>query len=1810
MLGVNPDDKRVPVPALPARPVAAVPAAPAAPAPVAASAPAPPPAPAEIPKGLGIEVAAATAQQEAAAAQAALAEAASAATPQEAAAAQERAKKEAEAAATDAAAATAGAAAQMAAAPADVKAELKSHESLKVISKSGFKPIPMPNNGWNFYSSILVAKEAIDTGREVDIPKEIKTLHKRSAEMAEQVSRAMTEEDKKLITVLITQEIPTPTNNELLLAKLKDIDASTEIDPALKDTVKQSLRFQYQPDSAVYKRDRSERAEPILTPDTYISLLQKPVDPSNLERGPMAWPDIQLIGPKIAEIVNASIYIYRTSKSDPTVYKLVSVFHREDSPHLFILYTTRNDFSVLGVKPGTDARAIGLVGQAMKGVKERSLRELANNIKGTGELVLTSDYDDAIKVAGERVQLIEDDGFNERADLLGAVSFRNRYFPGETDEEVINTAKHVFNMFFRKQAIKKTRAEISPAKDLLDSVVSLTSGKPQVGGAESAKEYIPPCSDDEREILLRGLRGRRITMYQQIQQQRSNPGDTVEIRRLLVRFQELEHLIKSLEYNEQRGNCQEYSKDGAPAGFSRMSTQQNDEIRSLLRQFSFLVLQAKNPINEYSARTNEATKLVGKLRKDPLTPQQMNTFLESWRKQAAKSNESIPSIIAEVLDTTDTQTGVLQTMVQDEIDKLYKDVVGMGRDEYKEVAAQTGGGLSAESMRNEFEALVTRLEQDEQIPRDRAYKLIRWFVDNTRKQWRELSDEAHKEDTLKASLTTKQEQIQGLSAKLLAAQESIKKIEDALAAEIDKNIDLTQKGANDAAAAKGDNDNLIVERDGLRTQIGQLQEELQASRLDLENNTKELDTVKGTLSSKGQEAVKATALTQQIQLKLDTLQKQFDEVSKERDSLKAERDRLAAQGVANAANIQDLQAKETAATEAAAAAAAKVKGLEAEIGTLKAGVDGGVAAGAEKDAKIRELDSLLAAAKAEEATTLAEKNDTFAKLTTARQEKGVLQKSVDDLNAQLALKATEVATAKQAAVAGAAAAAAQVADVTGKLNAAEATVNEKLKEIAANNDRLKHLTETITGLNTKLTEATRKAVAAAAAIEGGKASYAKLDAKSKAEAVKAKADLDKLTVEKGELQAELEKQKAFYDKEIAALKGIIENQKADIARLDGEVSTTTAKLVAAATDKEKITAQLSAVQRTADEEVKKFKETLDAKLTQLQDTVTDLNAQISNKGNKITELEEVLKTAKAQLEEQTKVAAQIPELQKQLDDGKIQLKNAMADLTAKQGAQGNFQAVVRELQTLATSVVAGKEYTLSPGIEAQAGDAFTAIFNSVKKLKATPVVSSTSQACFLSYFIVFFFKALFFTRSETQRRQEALKNINTATEDIMAKIKEVKLFPDGTDDKTIIAKIMEVIFSMLDASETLFINKETRTGKPASKDDIGLSVIKLKEDPATLKIFRHVFDVFRRKKLSSDMEFLEKSLVADLLIKQPRITFNKPMTFEVPPNPAPDLKDITTFPSMSFLPNGLDNVDKMGTSSDIITRFQVIDVPAGFKKKMVTVKSIIPPDRVADAQAEIKNALWVENLTYSGLFATFVVFGRKYMIAAKEDLLKNGCKIPAMIEDPQTIFASMEAEKSTVAAPAPPPPPPPAPVAPKPVTPAAVAEVLGTQSVVANAKKASNKVAMAIANAKKTANRIAAATPAVSQADINQKELIRRGWDKMDNRTAQSQLQGFYYDLYKQLTSGVKPEQRLLVLPLTTDKYMVEARSRSPSPVPSRSPSLSQMDINKKELIRRGWDKISLRDGITKFSGDYYRLFLILNGDTAPDPKLLALPLN
>jgi hypothetical protein len=352
-------------------------------------------------------------------------------------------------------------------------------------------------------------------------------------------------------------------------------------------------------------------------------------------------------------------------------------------------------------------------------------------------------------------------------------------------------------------------------------------------------------------------------------------------------------------------------------------------------------------------------------------------------------------------------------------------------------------------------------------------------------------------------------------------------------------------------------------------------------------------------------------------------------------------------------------------------------------------------------------------------------------------------------------------------------------------------------------------------------------------------------------------------------------------------------------------------------------------------------------------------------------------------------------------------KIALAE--TKQGAQQDMNSVLSELQNFAQSIVNQKEYAAPAGLTPQASDAFMQIFTSIKKLKTDAGPSSSNQACFLSYFIVFFFKALFFTKMDTARRQAILKKLETLADEILATVKVIKIFPPQTEDKSIIFKIMGVIFSLIDASETLFINKETRSGNPAQGTDIGLSVIKTVEDEIAKKIFEVIYDkvgsvIKADTAFSDDIHYIERALVANMLISQPKIYFNKPLSIKAPANATQDATDLLTYPNMTFMPTGLADIQQKGISS----RFQVIDVPSGFKKRQLMVKGIGGTQK--QWEDSLSFTMQDTTLQYSTLFAFFVVFGRKYLVAAKEDFAKYSCKIPALMENPASMLTSMSAE--------------------------------------------------------------------------------------------------------------------------------------------------------------------------------------------------------
>jgi DNA repair exonuclease SbcCD ATPase subunit len=1691
---------------------------------------------------------------------------------------------EADAAKAAAAAAKGKVAEATAQSPPAVKREFKTQSVVDTLPVSAFNRIKVPGNGWNLYNAVFIADKIEESGRVPDIKKEMPQMNDNAQRLATHTVQALEDADRTFIDIMMTRyRIPEETNNDMLKEKLKEIDA----DPALngddlKDNIKQSLRFQYQKDSAVYQKDRQGKDIP--DADTYMRLLSIPLDSSDLNKGPMASPDISLLLPKIAEAGQLSIYVYRPSRSQPEVYKLVSASRVEGAPIVKLLHISRYDISVLYEKERSDAKAMGLgkVARAIQAAKDKSLEQLADEIE-----VPEIPPQEYIVVGAERVALVE--GSEIAQEFVGMVPFAPNYFPGE-DEQTIAAARFVFNTFFTKK---------------------------------ERTDRIPPCDTEHFEFIQRGLINRLETMGKEIELQRGRDDDTLELRALIVKFQALEGLINDLEEKVINGACQEYGTDGRPGGFSKIISQQEEEIRSLLRQFAFVVLQAKNPVEKYSDRTEEAINIVEELRNDPLNADTMDTYLQNWNEQAKKSGSSLPQILIEVLERTDTQTGIIDRMAQDQIDELLKDVIGMGRQGFAQdqTTTQTGGGSSLE----DFESLITQIEQEDNMPKDKALKIIRWIIDSTRNQWDALRQLKQKTGTMAGDAVERAKEIEALTIKLADANDSMVKIQEQLKAKTEEAIKLEGAAGVGVATEAEIKAKSAVEKESLAMQIEDLKTKLETRTKEYDVIMIELANLRKSCTAGEATAAESAATVSTLNAKLAGLEKELALVKNEKDALKAENERLTAQTTLQASEILELQKSEAAATAAAAAATSKLAGLEgqvaelskssqgnaeseaaakAQITELTAQVEGleteikalqsgktdseqaaaeaaasiaklteqstslqeqikvleaaaaaAATAAAADAAKLKETEGLLAAARTEVAETTKDKEAIAAKLAAAITQQGVLQKKIDDLYTEWVAKNEELTQVKATAIADKQQAQKDAEVLKGKLTVAENTVNEQLHTIAAQGDSLAKMTEAIKGLEAKVIASTTKIAELEKTVAEDLVKYNTLDAAAMAAAVEAKAQLDKLTAEHEVTKAELAKQKLEYEAQVSALKETIASQTSEIAKLKESLATTTANLATAESEKAKLTTQLSALQRTYNEDIKKLGDSLRAKQLELQTKTTELTAQVNQGKQLLTDAQNKLSELTAQfaaqkviadqvpvlqtkLEEQKGLADQLPALQKELDEahvkldnmptdsvvaasavaaaesdlaalnaaqikakyptlfqGKIQKKSdtvgfwnnrdaamvaaatrvwyiqfegkdnphrtvisiqeipqatkhageftmvtkikgrdttytfkeatggptreqwiakyteleKVASATTKRGVQQDMNTILSELQDLAASIVNKKEYTVPAGLTPQAGEAFMQIFTSIKKLKADAAPSSSNQACFLSYFIVFFFKTLFFAKTDTVRRQNILKKLDILTNDVLSAVKTAGIFPPNTEDKTIIYKIMEVIFGLIDASETLFINKETRSGNPAQGTDIGLSVIKTAEDATAKKVLEVIYDKVGRTlkadtTFTDDINFIEKALVAGMLISQPKIYFNKPLPITTPANATQDAIDLITYPNMTFMPTGLADIQQKG----INTRFQVIDVPSGFKKRQLMVKGIGGTQK--QWEDSLSFTMQDTTLQYSTMFAFFVVFGRKYLVAAKEDFIKYSCKIPALMENPASMLTSMSAE--------------------------------------------------------------------------------------------------------------------------------------------------------------------------------------------------------
>jgi hypothetical protein len=305
-----------------------------------------------------------------------------------------------------------------------------------------------------------------------------------------------------------------------------------------------------------------------------------------------------------------------------------------------------------------------------KTVKKALSANLARQIKN---------LPDTIVIINERVQLNEE---NFTPVDGGNIGFSDKYFPNNI----------------------KSPSEIIKAKIIFAKVF-------KAGNGFNIDDPKPPCGEgDEYAILREGIENRLKSIRDEIKFNKPQEGQSVRVSGLEEQRAKLVKLLDDLDKNEGKP-CGEYNDPtDSTYGLNKVSSINNTQINRLIRNFSFLVLQALNPINGYERQMEiDPVDFINILDNSNLSPALMNKFLGEYQNQQYE----IPSILAGILSDTDTQKTALGVMVEQEKLKLLEEILAS-------VSLK-------ESLGDEFNTFKQRLGGDSS---EQIISVIRWIVEN------------------------------------------------------------------------------------------------------------------------------------------------------------------------------------------------------------------------------------------------------------------------------------------------------------------------------------------------------------------------------------------------------------------------------------------------------------------------------------------------------------------------------------------------------------------------------------------------------------------------------------------------------------------------------------------------------------------------------------------------------------------------------------------------------------------------------------------------------------------------------------------------------------------------------------------------------------------------------------------------------------------------------------------------------------------------------------------------------------------------
>jgi hypothetical protein len=436
-----------------------------------------------------------------------------------------------------------------------------------------------------------------------------------------------------------------------------------------------------------------------------------------------------------------------------------------------------------------------------------------------------------ITVAGEEVILDEDKVDPTRPQNFGRVSFKDKYMPGQTDEEIA-IAKDLFRVHFNK---KKGRGSgIDPA---LDS--GMTFG----------------ANEDCRLRIKNAIANRIETIAEEILQIRALRQGMISVD--IAKKMDTLEILKAIETRIDTGE----GAAAAPAGIQRPLSEQDQYDQALLRRFAALFLQRRGaePVEGWAANVGQIYNI---LEKDGWDNAQVRGSLTTWSEAGGR-----PPYLSSVIEAI-REAGPAAAQ------RLYDTFVG-----------DLSGGLPG-AVRDDFNTLISTLNGQNTSLIDKMQRVVNWLIGK-------LNDSAARIQTLDGEKAACATALKAAQDALAEAEARARAAEDAKGDAYDAASDAasqasTQAESAAATAAAGVRAMAAAEINGLREQIRVLQQRLAG----LEAAGEAEAALRGRLEAAEQDAAHSRGIIAQTNVTIAELQARIDTL--ERRITQAEIDRKAA----------------------------------------------------------------------------------------------------------------------------------------------------------------------------------------------------------------------------------------------------------------------------------------------------------------------------------------------------------------------------------------------------------------------------------------------------------------------------------------------------------------------------------------------------------------------------------------------------------------------------------------------------------------------------------------------------------------------------------------------------------------------------------------------------------------------------------------------------------------------------------------------------------------------------------------------------